>query len=148
VYRLTARLAGAGEAADLTQEVFLRVFAGIGRFRGDAEFSTWLYRVTVNECLRHRRSRPPRPGPLTAEPSCPAAGPDRLLEQADLLDRALERLDGPLRAVFLLREVERLSYAQIAGVLGIPPGTVASQLSRARAELQSFLRGVEQGPER
>jgi RNA polymerase sigma-70 factor (ECF subfamily) len=145
VYRLAARLAGAHEAADLTQEVFLRVFATLHQFRGEARFATWLYRVAVNECLRHLRGRPPRPDPLAAEPACPAAGPERVVEQADLLERALAGLDAPLRAVFLLREVEELSYQEIAAVLGIPVGTVASQLRRARAQLQGFLRRVEQG---
>ncbi len=145
VYRLAARLAGMREAADLTQEVFLRVFAALRQFRGEAGFSTWLYRVALNECLRHLRGRPPRADALAEEPVSPAAGPQRVVEQADLLERALAGLDPPLRAVFLLREAEDLSYQEIAAVLGIPPGTVASQLNRARQQLQGFLRRVEQG---
>jgi RNA polymerase sigma-70 factor (ECF subfamily) len=145
VYRLAARLAGVHEAADLTQEVFLRVFATLHQFRGEATFSTWLYRVALNECLRHLRRRPPRPDVLAQEPACPAAGPERVVEQADLLEQALAGLEAPLRSIFLLREVEDLSYHEIADVLGIAPGTVASQLSRARTQLQGFLRRVEQG---
>jgi len=145
VYRLAVRLVGRTEAADLTQEIFLRVFARIGGFRKEAAFATWLYRLATNECLRHlgRRSRPMEP--LVEEPICGAAGPDQLLEHADLLERALRQLNPSLRAVFLLREAEELSYQQIAEVLGVAPGTVASQLSRARAELQAYLRRVEQG---
>jgi RNA polymerase sigma-70 factor (ECF subfamily) len=145
VYRLAARLAGAGEAADLTQEVFLRVFTALDTFRGAAGFSTWLYRVAVNVCLRSLRDRRPRPEPLAQEPACPGAGPEGVVEQADLLERALAGLEAPLRAIFLLREVEGLSYSEIAGVLGVPPGTVASQLSRARSRLLAFGRRVEQG---
>jgi RNA polymerase sigma-70 factor (ECF subfamily) len=145
VYRLAARLVGVAEAADLTQEVFLRVFASVGQFRGAAAFPTWLYRVAVNECLRHLRGRRPRPDRLAEEPADAGAGPDRVVEQADLLERALAGLAAPLRAVFLLREAEGLSYQEIAAVLGIPSGTVASQLSRARSQLQGFLRRVEQG---
>jgi len=145
VYRLALRLGGRQEADDLTQEIFLRIFAGLDSFRGTAAFSTWLYRVAVNECLRHRRSRPQRLAPLNSEPADPAARPDHRVEQAELLERALERLNDHLRAVFLLREAEGLSYDQIAQALAIPPGTVASQLSRARAELRTFLRQVEQG---
>lgn len=145
VYRLALRLGGHQEAADLVQEIFLRVFAGLDSFRGTAAFSTWLYRVAVNECLRYRRRQPQRLEPLNSEPATAAAGPERRVEQAELLELALERLDNQLRAVFLLRETEGLSYGQIAKVLEIPPGTVASQLSRARAELKAFLRQVEQG---
>jgi RNA polymerase sigma-70 factor (ECF subfamily) len=145
VYRLAVRMAGRQEAADLTQEVFLRVFARISSFRGAAAFSTWLYRVTVNECLRYLRNRARRPETLVKEPPCLIPDGVHRLEQADLLERALTRLEGQLRAVFLLRECEGLTYAEIATILDIPTGTVASQLSRARGELQKFLQRVEQG---
>jgi RNA polymerase sigma-70 factor (ECF subfamily) len=145
VYRLVVRMVGKPEAGDLTQEIFLRVFSRMASFRGDAAFSTWLYRLAVNECARHLSRRPRRLEGLHQEPACTAAGPERVLEQADLLERALARLDPALRAVFLLREAEGLSYRQLAEVLGICPGTVASQLNRARTELQAFLRRVEQG---
>jgi RNA polymerase sigma-70 factor (ECF subfamily) len=143
VYRLAVRMVGRAEAADVAQEVFLRVFARIGSYRGTAAFATWLYRIAVNECLRYRGRRRPRLERLADEPACEAAGPDRTLEQADLLERALAGIDQRLRVVFLLREVDGLSYQQIAEVLGSAPGTVASQLNRARADLQAFLRRVE-----
>jgi RNA polymerase sigma-70 factor (ECF subfamily) len=145
VYRLAARMSGLENAADMSQDIFLRVFKGINTFQGSAEFSTWLYRVAMNECLRRRRGRSQPMKPLIDEPASSDPAPDHCLEQADLLERALEQLDGPMRAVFLLREVEELSYQEIAAVLGIPAGTVASQLNRARTQLQSFLRRVEQG---
>ncbi len=145
VYRLAVRMVGDADAADVAQEIFLRVFARIGTFRGASAFSTWLYRLAVNECLRHQGRRSRRLEALVEEPLSLAAGPERTLEQADLLGRALQRLDASLRAVFLLREVEGLSYKEIADVLDLPPGTVASQLSRARAELQAYLRVIEQG---
>jgi len=143
VYSLSYRLVGRQDAADLTQEIFLRVFAGLNSFRGTAEFSTWLYRIAVNECLRHLRSRSHHLEPLTCDPVSPVAGPDQRLEQTELLERALAHLDERLRTVFLLRESEGLSYDQIAAVLEIPPGTVASQLNRARVELRAFLRQIE-----
>ena len=146
VYRLAVRMVGEAEAADVAQEVFLRVFSRLGGFRGQAAFSTWLYRLTVNECLRHLGRRGRRLEPITDEPEYAAAGPEQRLEQADLLEQALANLDAPLRATFLLREVDGLSYREMADVLGVPPGTIASQLNRARSALQAFLRRVEQGP--
>ena len=62
VFRLAARMVGVQDAADVTQDVFLKAYGGIAGFRGDAQFSTWLYRVTINECLRHRRKRRAAPG--------------------------------------------------------------------------------------
>lgn len=144
-YRLAVRMVGRQDAADLTQQVFLRVFTGLKGFRGQAAFSTWLYRIVINECLRHRRNPSSRTVPLTREPLSAAATPDQRLERAELLERALDQLEERLRAVFLLREAEGLTYNEIAAVLGIPPGTVASQLSRARTELRAFLQRVEQG---
>jgi len=146
VYRIAVRLVGQTDAADVAQEVFMRVFARIGTFRAKAEFATWLYRIAVNECLRHQGRRSRSMEPLTDEPLCVAPGPHSLVEQTELLDRALSRLSSPLRAVFLLREQEGLSYQQIADVMEVPPGTVASQLNRARAELKAYLRLIEQGP--
>ncbi len=143
-YRLAVRMVGRQDAGDVTQEIFLRVFAGLAGFQGTADFSTWLYRVAVNECLRHLRGRSRRPLALTDEPASPAAAPDHVLEQADLLERALDELDVPLRTVFLLREAEGLTYGQIGAVMGVPEGTVASQLNRARGRLQAFVRRVEQ----
>jgi RNA polymerase sigma-70 factor (ECF subfamily) len=142
LYGLATRLVGSADAADVLQEIFLRVFARLGSFRGKSALSTWLYRIAVNECLRHLGRRPRRLEPLADEPMSGRAGPDHVLEQADLLERALQQLNAPLRAAFLLREADGLSYREIAEVLEMPPGTVASQLSRARGILQAFLRDV------
>jgi len=141
VYRMVLRLVGAQDAEDVCQQVYLQVFRGIGRFRGGSSFTTWLYRVSVNEALQHlRRRRTHRLSPLN--PDAPDEKPDRRrqTEARELLDRALAGIDPQLRAIFLLREVEGLSYDEIASALGIPMGTVASRLSRARDELQERLR--------
>ena len=74
VYRVAARIAGIQDAGDLTHDVFFRVFGRIGTFNGKAEFSTWLYRVAVNECLQHRRSRSRRPGTWSANRPPPEPG--------------------------------------------------------------------------
>jgi RNA polymerase sigma-70 factor (ECF subfamily) len=140
VFGMAVRLVGLQEAADVTQQVFLQVFRGLATFGNRADFSTWLYRIAVNECLQHRRrDRHPRHDlPENLADRTPPI--ERRVEQAELLQLALARLDDNLRAVFVLREVEELSYDQIAKVLDIPAGTVASQLNRARAELRGLLR--------
>jgi RNA polymerase sigma-70 factor (ECF subfamily) len=143
VVRLARRMTGNQDVEDLAQQIFLRVFSTIRQFRGQAEFSTWVYRISVNECLQHRRKYRRRTEPLCEETPSPSPGPDHALEQADLVEKALGALDAPLRAAFVLREVEGLSYRQIASVLEIPEGTVASQLSRARLLLQDFVRRIE-----
>jgi RNA polymerase sigma-70 factor (ECF subfamily) len=144
VYGLAARLVGHREAADLTQEIFLRVFTGLSSFRGTADFSTWLYRVAVNECLRfHRAARPVADG-LCSEPASRQAAPDRQLEETEAIEWALGRLEAPLRAVFLLRHSEEMNYKQISAVLGVPISTAATRLARARAELQRLLKGIAQ----
>jgi RNA polymerase sigma-70 factor (ECF subfamily) len=142
VYALAVRLGGPRDADDLTQEIFLRVFAGLDSFRGGAGFSTWVYRVAINECLRYRRAAPPASRPLSVEPVAQDHAPDRRLEQADILEQALQRLEPPLRAVFLLRHSEGMDYKQISAVLGIPISTAATRLARARAELKRFLKDI------
>jgi RNA polymerase sigma-70 factor (ECF subfamily) len=141
VYGLAVRLVGQCEADDLTQEIFLRLFAGLATFRGNSGFSTWLYRVTVNECLRYRRAARPQPDTLLAEPVSREGVPGRRFEQAELLEFALQRLEPPLRAVFLLRHQEGMNYREISAVLGVPISTAATRLDRARAELQRLLKG-------
>jgi RNA polymerase sigma-70 factor (ECF subfamily) len=142
VYGLAVRMVGRCEADDLTQEIFLRVFAGLGSFRGTAGFSTWLYRVAINECLRYRRARRPMGDARGCEPEAQEGTVGRRLEQAEALEHALQRLDPPLRAVFLLRHSEGMDYKRISAVLGIPISTAATRLGRARAELQRLLKGI------
>ncbi len=139
VFRLCARLVGPQDAADVTQDVFLQLFRSLGQFSGRSRFGTWLYRLTVNEALQHlRRDRHRRHRTLDWEP----VDDSQLLnnaEQREMLQRALQRLDPELRTIFLLREMEELSYDEIAEVLEIPTGTVGSRLNRAaRVETLSF----------
>lgn len=142
VFRLAVRMVGPDDAPDVTQQVFLKVFRGLSGFRGDANFSTWLYRIAVNECLQHIRRNRRKAQRLPNELVDRAREFDRQIEQAELLKHALASLDEQLRAVFVLREVEGLSYEQIAQALEIPAGTVASQLRRARNELRKHLTNV------
>lgn len=140
VYRLVFRIVGSQDAEDVTQQVFLRLFQSIGTFAGQSRFSTWLYRLAVNEALqflRRQRSRPKLP--LLSEPVDNAPSRSSRIDDREMLEHALSTLDPQLRAIFLLREVEELSYYDIALALDIAEGTVASRLNRARRLLRESL---------
>jgi RNA polymerase sigma-70 factor, ECF subfamily len=144
VHRTCRNLLGqAADADDATQEVFLRVLDKAKTFAGGSLFSTWLYRLTVNHCLNVRRrprlSAHPDPEAVADKAPCPAAAAERADARAEL-DRWLLRLQPPARAVLVLREIEQLTYDEIAAVLGIPIGTVMSRLSRARLRLCELAR--------
>lgn len=140
VYRLMLRMVGRDDAPDLTQQVFLQVFRGIEKYSGRGRFDRWLYRVAMNEAYQHLRRDANRPAqPLALEPADPAASGEERTEHRELMERALAQLDPELRSICLLREIEGLSYQEIAEVLDIPAGTVGSRLNRARRELREQL---------
>lgn len=143
IYRLLVRLVGVQEAEDVAQQVYLQVFRQLERFNGQSQFATWLYRVAVNEAMQHlRRKRRRRWSVLNWEPEVSEPDRHRQTENRELLDQALAGIEPELRAVFVLREVEGLSYEAIGVAVGIPMGTVASRLNRARHELQERLRSL------
>jgi RNA polymerase sigma-70 factor (ECF subfamily) len=146
VYTLALHLsADPAEAADVTQDVFLRVLGRLEQYRGEARFSTWLYRVVVNVFLDRRKARR-RYAPLdeatlarraSAEPSPETAA---IREQARArLMAALQRLPDTLRLPLVLRYGSGLSYGEIAATLGVREGTVASRLHRGLAQLARAL---------
>ncbi|MBI1314311.1 sigma-70 family RNA polymerase sigma factor [bacterium] len=140
VYRLCVRLVGEQDASDLTQQVFLKLFRTISQFSGRSSFETWLHRVTVNECLQHTRSRSHRPEvALVTEPMAGTSESGSASESTELLHTALDRLAPELRTVFVLREIEELSYSELAETLDLSAGTVASRLNRARTQLKVLL---------
>jgi RNA polymerase sigma-70 factor (ECF subfamily) len=142
------------EALDLSQDVFIRVFRTIGQFRGQSALRTWIYRIAINQARnRHRfwrRRRRADQVSLDAHVAehgdfqCGAElGPDRILAQKELAARLREALDGlpfDQRTVIVLREVDGLSYEDIAFSLGVAVGTVKSRLTRARQTLRAGLR--------
>jgi RNA polymerase sigma-70 factor (ECF subfamily) len=156
LYRLTE---DAEEARDLTQEVFLQAFRNIGGFRGEADLRTWLYRIAVNQARnrwrwwkRRRRDRTvsldapagdDRDAPLGANlPDHVGGDPEQhalARERERALLSALRSLARPYREVILLRDIEGLSYEDVALALGMNVGTVKSRLSRGRAELRRRL---------
>lgn len=145
VFNLAVRLAGEREeAADLTQEVFLRVYRHLGRFRGRSSLKTWIYRVALNHCRsRLGRRRPVEPLDTPgAEPVDPARGPESRALAGDAERRVAAALAGlaPMfREAVVLRDLEGLAYQEIAEVLGVRVGTVRSRIARGREQLRELL---------
>lgn len=140
VYRLMYRIAGGTNADDLTQQVFLRAFQTIGQFAGRSAFSTWLYRLATNEALQflRRSSRHPLQCNV-ADPEDGRASPHASLEDREALEHALAQLAPDLRVLLVMREIEGLSYYELALAFDIAEGTVASRLNRARSVLRQLL---------
>jgi RNA polymerase sigma-70 factor, ECF subfamily len=131
------------DAADAAQEALLAIVRGLPRFDGRSSINTWLYRVTTNACLDELRRRKRRPAVGLPElerlevGNAPAA--DDLLADRLRLDAALAALPEEFRVPVVLRDVGDLDYAEIATVLGIPPGTVRSRIARGRMALARAL---------
>ena len=140
VYRLMVRMVGIQDAADLTQQVFLQVFRKIDQFAGLSKFETWLHRLATNEALQHhRKGNRWKFQSLSQDPVGDDTPSEQRDEHQDLVDQALSRVEPKLRSIFILREVQKLSYREIAEIIEIPEGTVGSRLNRARRELQQHL---------
>jgi RNA polymerase sigma-70 factor (ECF subfamily) len=135
-------------AADVTQQVFLKLMTRIGQFRGDSEFTTWLYRLVVNTCMDERRKQRRLVSladfeVMTKSPqSRPQMTEYAQHETATLVQDAIAELKPKLRLPILLKYIEGLSYEEIASVLGCSKGTVASRLNRAHKALARQLESL------
>ena len=150
VYNLALRTCGnVDEAADLTQEIFLRVYRHLGHFEGRSALKTWIFRIALNHC-RERLSRfRPQTQPIEGEVEeggvalrDPHRGPEELAVAADESRRvgaALARVPSPFREAVILRDLEGLSYQEIAEILRVRVGTVRSRIARGRDQLREFL---------
>lgn len=137
VVRLAAHiLRGAADAEDVAQVAFLQAFRGIGRYRGDGSFYTWLYHIVVRVCLDQRRLARWRRETLVSPPETPVVDAD--LDRHILVETLLDRLSPTVRAALVLHELEGLEYAEVAVVLGIPVGTVRSRIHAARQQFRSL----------
>ena len=140
VYRVVRGiLSDASDAEDVAQEAFLRAYESLAKFRGESGFFTWLYRIAVNEALRARKRR--SFAPIDAVPEAEAPRPEVPDEDGPTpaaLERLLGQLSDEFRAIVVLRDLEGLSYQEIAETLEIPMGTVESRLFRARRELREL----------
>ncbi len=140
VYRLMVRMVGLQEASDLTQQIYLKLFSKLDKFAGHSKFETWLYRLATNEALQFlRKNSRKKTTTLIDDPMSPHQAEAERDEQKELLEVALGRIDPVLSSIFLLREVEKMSYCEIANIVEIPEGTVGSRLNRARRDLQVHL---------
>jgi RNA polymerase sigma-70 factor (ECF subfamily) len=138
------------EAEDLTQDIFLKIFKSLNTFDRRANFQTWLISVSRNLCIDHYRSvrkeretidRDVDPGDLS--PTSHETSPYAALEQRDrvvLLREAMQQLPDTLRTAVMLRDIQELSYQEIATALALPEGTVKSRINRGRTELARQIR--------
>ena len=154
VYNLALRMTGNSEdAADMAQEAFIKAYNSLTAFRGDSKFSVWLYRIVSNVCLDFLRSRSRKQTvslstenddgeEVELDIADETHSPEQLLDRSltrDAVRRGLAALPSDHREILLLREIQGLSYEEIADVLGLEAGTVKSRIFRARKKLCSFL---------
>lgn len=159
VFVLVHRMLGRrDEAEDIAQEVFVQVFKAIGQFRGESKLSTWIYRIAVNLCknrtmylarrhageedelegLAERNAMDRAKGATVAA----VARPDEVMSGKQLetiVARAIADMDAEFREVLVLRDIEDMSYEEIADIVGVPEGTVKSRIFRARAQLKEAI---------
>ena len=156
VFSLAARLVGPSDAEDVVQETFLRAYHGLAKFRGESSLKTWLYAIALNRARARMgtlgrlramfvpgRSKEDDPFASLDDAADPAASPEEnavLKERRVRLRAAIRALPEDFRAAVLLRDLEGLSYEEVAEVLGIPIGTVRSRLARGRALLRENLK--------
>lgn len=152
VFALTLRMCRDPEdAAEAAQEAFLAAWQGLRFFRGDASFSTWLYRLASNACVdllrrenRHRAAAGPSldDGELNLEVPDDSASPQAMAERGELraqIEAGLAALPPDYRQVLVLREIHQRTYDEIAEILSLDLGTVKSRISRGRKQLRKFL---------
>ena len=150
VYALCRRMCRSeDDALEAAQDTFLAVWRGVGSFRADAAFSTWLYRLATNACLDLLRREKKNGGNVSlddegssVEPVDRAPSPEEAVERSEtqrMVREALLALPDDYRQILLLRETEQLSYAEIAEITGLELGTVKSRISRARLALRNDL---------
>ncbi|MBV8857560.1 MAG: RNA polymerase sigma factor [Acidobacteria bacterium] len=147
VYGIALRMTGnEADAEDLTQEAFVAVLRWVGRFRGEASFTTWLYRLVVNQVRMHFRYRRSRPEEQTSDgellerpPGAAGRADSRQVIDRLAIEKAMRRLPPGYRAAFILHDVEGHDHEEVARLMGWKAGTSKSQLHRARVGLRERL---------
>ncbi len=139
------------DTEDAAQDVFLKAYQNLNRFKPDSSLYTWLYRIAVNTCIDYRRKplfesvfKSSKEGDVFAvDRPADSPSPEKLYESKEIgnaIQFALGRLSEKLRTVIVLKEIEGLSYEEISEVLDVSIGTVKSRISRAREELKELLK--------
>ena len=150
IYSLAFRMCGsADDASDIAQEAFLAAWRGLPSFRGDSGFATWLYRLTSNAAIDYLRRQKKQRGDMSLDDEelgldavDTAPGPQDAAERTEVrsvVAAGLQELSEGHRQVLVLREIQGLSYEEIADVLEVDLGTVKSRISRARSALRKIL---------
>ena len=147
------------EADDCAQEVFIKVYSSLEKFRFEASFTTWLYRITVNTCknrlnslefrfrfkkIRINHSKAQQNGPPSVEVRDDSLSPASVLKRKEIyrhIQNAINRLPAQHKIIVVLRDMEDYSYAEIVEITGLKLGTVKSKLARARQQLRYILKG-------
>lgn len=156
IYNLSLRFLGnEQDALDITQELFIKVLKKIDTFEGNSKLSTWVYRITVNYCKDFVKKNRRRTHISLDKPIGNADGdflneiedggptPQTILEKKlenELLQNAIESLEGEQKEIIILRYINELSYSEIGEILKLPEGTIKSRLSRARKKLAEILK--------
>jgi RNA polymerase sigma-70 factor (ECF subfamily) len=159
----THLLGNKNDGDDAAQDTFMKAFLQLGSFRGDAQFSTWLYAIAINVCRNRQRSFWQRLFKQSSTAGIPGINddasemidiidssphPSQELEKKELRDqikRAIGRLPFRYRELIVLRDIRQLRYDEIAAILEVPEGTIKSGIARARLTLQVELKGLIDG---
>ena len=150
IYRLIQRLvSGSDVVDDLAQEVFIRAYRSLGDFKGESSLYTWLYKIALNLCRNHYRTRGRRPAHEELDEADGATGleaaggtPEEEIFRKEFWDRlksGLEELPEEQREAVVFCDLEGMSYEEMATVIGVPIGTVRSRIFRGRRALQAWL---------
>lgn len=139
IHQVVGRIVGNSDADDVTQETFVTAFDKLSEFRGDALFSTWLHRIAIHKAIRFKQNRDRRETLSLHEGHEPTHELSNRQETIELVKLAMSKLEPELATILHLKEIDRMSYAEIALMMDIPEGTVGSRLNRARAEMREKL---------
>ena len=156
IYNYCYRMTGNKEdAEDISQDVFLKSYRSLNGFKRNSQFSTWIYRIAHNACIDHHRKKKVETVSLTRSDEDNGKQDNEIVsdslsleeevlmnERKNAVHSAIAKLRPEYRTVIILRDIDGLSYDEIAGVLNIPLGTVKSYISRAREELRTTLNHV------
>lgn len=159
VVKLVSRYVNSADASDVAQEAFIKAFRALQGFKGDSAFYTWLYRISINTAKNHLVARSRRPASQDidvadaevfgyADRFSEQDTPDALLESEEIRDTviaSIRELPDDLRTAIMLRELDGMSYEQIADSMDCPVGTVRSRIFRARAAIDERLRALSEG---